>query len=65
MLRIDRVNAQVDILPGTGQTPGAGAAAPPSAATILADPQTRERIKELVQEALREHLRELERRGVV
>ena len=63
MLRIDRVKTDMDILPS------AGAPAPASphsdAAALLADARARERIKELVLEALREHLRELERRGVV
>jgi hypothetical protein len=63
MLRIDRVKTDVEILPSNG------APSPPSprsdAAALLADARARERIKELVLEALREHLRELERRGVV
>jgi len=63
MLRIDRVKTDLEILPSNG------AAAPPAprsdAAALLADARARERIKELVLEALREHLRELERRGVV
>jgi hypothetical protein len=63
MLRIDRMTADMDVLPSSG-----GAAAPqgrPEAAAVLADPQQRERIKELVREALAEQLRELERRGVI
>ncbi|MEO8681356.1 MAG: hypothetical protein ABI665_20060, partial [Vicinamibacterales bacterium] len=60
MLRIDRVNADVDVRPA--EPPLARAAA---AELTALDPQLRERIKELVREALSDHLRELERRGVV
>jgi hypothetical protein len=63
MLRIDRVKTDMELLPSSG------AAAPTSpradAAALLADAGARERIKELVLEALREHLRQLERQGVV
>jgi hypothetical protein len=62
MLRIDRVTAEMDVLPGA--SPG-GPAAPADTSAALSDPRTRERIKELVREALRDQLRELERRGVV
>lgn len=62
MLRIDRVKTDVNLVPSAG----APAPLPQSdVAGFLADARARERIKELVLEALREHLRELERRGVV
>jgi hypothetical protein len=65
MLRIDRVKTEMDVLPaGSAPAPGVPPATAESFA-ILSDPQARERIKEMVLEALREHLRELERRGVV
>jgi len=64
MLRIDRVKTDLEIHPAS-----AAAAMPPSpradAAALLADAGTRERIKELVLEALSDHLRALERQGVV
>jgi len=64
MLRIDRVTAQMDLLPSNGAN-ATGSTGRLDAAAVLADPQARERLKELVREALRDHLRELERRGVV
>ena len=60
MLRIDRVSTQMDVVADSG---GASSAVDPAAA--MSDPRTRERIKELVREALAEQLRELERRGVL
>jgi hypothetical protein len=64
MLRIDRVTTGLDVLPSSN-APGQGSSSPPGTAAIFADPVARERVKELVREALGEHLRELERRGVV
>jgi hypothetical protein len=60
VIRIDRVTAEMDLVPAGGQ-----GAAPTDGAAALSDPRTLERIKELVRQALAEHLRELERRGVV
>jgi hypothetical protein len=60
MLRIDRVSAEIDVVPATPD-----AAAKVDVAAIMSDPQARERIKELVREALSDQLRELERRGVI
>ena len=62
MLRIDRVSAEMDVLPSGG---GASAAPKLDVAALMSDPHARERIKEMVREALSDHLRELERRGVV
>jgi hypothetical protein len=64
MLRIDRVTAEMSVLPSSGADAG-GSTARFDATALLADPQARVRIKELVREALRDHLRELERRGLV
>jgi hypothetical protein len=62
MLHIDRVSAQVDLLPSdqsaTRDLPSTGGPA-------VVDGGNRERLKALVFEVLRDHLRELERRGVI
>ena len=66
MLRIDRVKTEMEVLPsggGTGSAPSA--AANTGVAEVLADPRSRERLKEMVLEVLRDHLRALERGGVV
>jgi hypothetical protein len=63
MLRIDRVATQMDVVASGGG--GANGASTADPAAMMSDPRTRERIKELVREALAEHLRELERRGVL
>lgn len=66
MLRIDRVTTEMEVLPAgdtAGQAPLASASS--GAAEILSDPRMRERFKELVLEVLRDHLRALERGGVV
>jgi hypothetical protein len=63
MLRIDRVSTELDVV-SPSASPGSGST-PPDASVVMADPRTRERIKELVREALSEQLRELERRGIV
>jgi len=60
MLHIDRVNAEMDLRPASGS--GESPAAPTVA---RADEQSRERIRALVREALRDELRELERQGVI
>jgi hypothetical protein len=64
MLRIDRVTAQMDVLPSSGANAG-GSTGSLDAAAVLADPQARERIRELVRETLCDHLRKLERGGLV
>jgi hypothetical protein len=64
MLRIDRVKTEMEVLP-SGEAGGATAAAPANTAELLADPRARERLKEVVLDVLREHLRALERGGVV
>jgi len=65
MLRIDRVKTEMEVLPA--QSEAGAVAAPRSAgvAELLGDPRARERFKALVLEVLRDHLRALERRGVV
>lgn len=65
MLRIDRVKTELEALPQGGPAAPGGPEAARTPSEILADPRARDRIKELVVEALREHLRDLERRGVV
>jgi len=64
MLRIDRVTAQMDVLP-LGAANAGGSTPSLDATAVLADPQARERIRELVRETLRDHLRALERGGLV
>jgi len=65
MLHIDRVSTEMDVLPTAGApAPGAPAVAADPAA-ILSDPKARDQIKEMVLDVLREHLRELERAGVI
>jgi hypothetical protein len=65
MLRIDRVKTEMEVLasgePAAAASPAAGA----SVVELLSDPRARERLKEMVLEVLRDHLRALERRGVV
>jgi hypothetical protein len=66
MLRIDRVKTEMEILPSgdaAGRAPSTSATS--GTALLLSDPQARERLKEMVLEVLRDHLRSLERRGVV
>jgi hypothetical protein len=63
MLRIDRVTTELDVMPSP--TDRESSPGPATVAAILADPRARERVKELVREALNDQLRELERRGVV
>ena len=65
MLRIDRVKTEMEVLPSGDSAPSGASAQGASAAELLADPRTRERLKEMVLEVLRDHLRALERRGVV
>jgi hypothetical protein len=61
MLQIDRVTADVDVRPAAAS----GAAPAPSVAALLNEPDTRERVKEIVRELFREQLRELERQGTI
>jgi len=63
MLRIDRVNTEMDVLPQAAAP--AVTTSHSSSEAALSDPRSRERIKELVLEALRDHLRELQRQGAV
>lgn len=66
MLRIDRVKTEMEVLPGGSAAAASSSTAPPrSASDLLADPAARDRLKEIVLEVLRDHLRALERRGVV
>jgi hypothetical protein len=65
MLRIDRVKTEMEAVPQGGPPATAGPESAHAPSETFADPRARERIKELVLEALREHLRDLERRGVV
>jgi hypothetical protein len=63
MLQIDRVQAEMEILPGAGEL--GGSSVPPLLPGANLDPAARQRLSELVLEALRDHLRELERRGTL
>ena len=65
MLRIDRVTTALDVTPSSEASDREPSSSPVTVAAIFADPQARERVKELVREALNDQLRELERRGVV
>ena len=64
MLRIDRVRAEMDVLPGTD---------PAHPTEGLEEPSTkpegglgdREHIRDIVLEVLRDHFRQLERRGLL
>ena len=60
MLRIDRVTADIEVLPSEG----AASAPPASLAALLTDNEARERVREVVREELRDQLRELERLGL-
>ena len=60
MLNIDRVDMQMDILPGSPRA-GSPAGPPPPASS---PPLTREQFRLAVLDVLRDHLRELERSGV-
>jgi hypothetical protein len=65
MLRIDRVETQMDLLPSPTAAATGASRAQEKPSAVLADPAARERLKVLVLEVLDEHLRELERRGAV
>jgi hypothetical protein len=65
MLRIDRVKTELEVLPSGDSTPAPHSGAGTSSAELLADPRMRERLRDMVLEVLRDHLRALERRGVV
>lgn len=62
MLHIDRVSAQVDLLPADRS---AASETPSHVTATSTDAAHRERLKALVFEVLQDHLRELERRGLV
>ena len=66
MLRIDRVKTEMEVLP-SGDAAGStrAAAAATGSFELLADPRARERFKEMILDVLRDHLRALERGGVV
>jgi hypothetical protein len=66
MLRIDRVKTEMEVVPsGNPSGSSSSGSASRSASELLSDPGTRDRLKDLVLEVLRDHLRALERRGVV
>ena len=65
MLRIDRVKTEMEVLPSGDAAGSTAAVAATGTAELLADPRSRERLKEIVLDVLREHLRALERGGVV
>jgi hypothetical protein len=61
MLHIDRVHAQMEVLPGANT----GAASPAGATPEPLDPNARRRLSEIVLEVLHEHVRALERQGAL
>ena len=61
MIHIDRVNADLEVL----RSPAGGPPAPAAPAAPAADARAMERLRVVVMEVLREHLRDLERRGVL
>jgi hypothetical protein len=63
VIHIDRVRANVDVVGGQG---GDGRPRPEPALSIAdLDRVSRDRFRDLVLEVLRDHLRDLERRGVL
>jgi hypothetical protein len=66
LLRIDRVKTEMEVLPREGPS-YAGSATPGGlvAGQLAYDPALKERLRDVVLEVLREHFRQLERRGTV
>ena len=66
MLRIDRVKTEMEVLPRSGPSAAesgtSGGLVPGQAAF---DPALKERLRDVVMEILRDHFRQLERRGIV
>lgn len=62
MLQIDRVKAQMDVLP-TNDASSTRDAGDVQRGVPLSDPALKERLRPVVLEILRDHFRELERRG--
>jgi hypothetical protein len=63
VIQIDRVHTNVDLTRSPAREGPAGPA-PEAPAAGAYDPASRERFRELVLGVLRDHLRDLERRGV-
>ena len=66
MLHIDRVNTEMEVL----QRSTAGPAESPEGPGLVPgqpafDPQMKERMRDVVMDVLKDHLRELERRGTL
>lgn len=63
MIHIDRVNAEVEVM----RSPAPGGAMEPAASHTAAtiDAHAMDRLQRMVMEVLREHLRDLERRGLL
>lgn len=66
MLHIDRVNTEMEVL----QRSSVGPAEAPEGPGLVPgqpalDPQMKERMRDVVMEVLKDHLRELERRGTL
>ena len=63
MIQIDRVRTNAEIV---GQPPpDAGRPAPSAATAFVFDHSTREQFREVVLDVLRQHLRDLERQGLL
>jgi hypothetical protein len=61
VIHIDRVNADVEVL----RSPAAGVAEPAGPTGLALDAVSMERLQRIVMDVLREHLRDLERRGLL
>jgi hypothetical protein len=61
VIHIDRVNAHVDIM----RSPESGSHADGSAPASTTDRLSTERLRTVVLDVIREHLRDLERRGLL
>ena len=64
MIQIDRVHTDVDVV-GNRSAEGAARPMPADSTTGVFDLASRERFRDLVLDVLRDHLRDLERRGLL
>ena len=61
MIQIDRVNAEMEVL----RSPAEDAPAPAGQTSTALDALSVDRVRRIVMEVLRDHLRDLERRGLL